>query len=434
MIKAIAKSGAGAALMLLAVPAAAQDAPAYEPDCSIIAAFLDSAVAKGRTVGAAALVWKDGAERCFAAAGDADREAAKGSGVPIARDTLFQIYSMTKPVTGTALMQLWEQGKFGLDDPLEWHLPEYAALKVADGEYPDGTPILRAPSRKVTIRDVLRHTAGFTYGSEGEPQNPADRAWAELQPLSSTNTLAQFSQKMAQVPLLYDPGTHWNYSAGVDVQARLVEVLSGQPFAEYVAQHIFQPLGMADSGWQRSAADRPRLARIYEGEDGALAPWPEDKLIDANFMGRPMTMGGSGIVTTVDDYMRFARMLLGEGTLEGPGGGTRILKPSTIRLMATDQLDPRIAPANRSWLVGKGGGGFGIDVFVRTAPPQTPAENRGSVGEFFWDGYPSMLFWVDPAQDMAVIFATQKLPFDNALHHDFRAAVYGADYVGPPGD
>jgi CubicO group peptidase (beta-lactamase class C family) len=122
-------------------------------------------------------------------------------------------------------------------------------------------------------------------------------------------------------------------------------------------------------------------------------------------------------------------MLLSEGTLDG----VRILKPSTVRLMASDQLDPRITPANRSWLVGKGSGGFGLNLFVRTAQPQTPDENRGSVGEFFWDGYPSMLFWIDPAQDMAVIFATQKLPFDNALHHDFRVAVYGADYVGPAG-
>lgn len=426
MMKAIS----AAAFAVMAVPAAAQPSPGFEPDCTAIDAFLDRIVDEGRTVGASALVWKGGSERCFETAGDADREAGEGWGRPVTRYTLFQIFSMTKPVTGTALMQLWEQGKFGLDDPLEWHLPEYAELKVLAGENPDGSPILRAPLRKVTVRDVLRHTAGFTYGPEGPPDNAADHAWAKLQPLSSTNTLAQFSQKMAQVPLLYDPGTHWNYSAGVDVQARLVEVLSGQPFADYVAQHIFQPLGMKDTGWKRSADDRARLARIYEGEKGALAPWPEDKLIDANFMGRPMTMGGSGIVTTVDDYMKFARMLLGKGTLDD----THIVKPSTVRLMATDQLDPRIAPANRSWLVGKGNGGFGFNVFVRTAPPQTPAENRGSVGEFFWDGYPSMLFWVDPAQNMAVVFATQKLPFDNALHHDFRAAVYGADYVGPPED
>lgn len=418
---------AGAALILAAaVPAAAQDAPGYQPDCTTIAAFLDTAVAQGRIAGASALVWKDGAERCFAAAGDADREADQ----PITRRTLFQIYSMTKPVTGTALMQLWEQGKFGLDDPLEWHLPEYAGLMVLAGENPDGSPILRAPVRKVTVRDVLRHTAGFTYGAGGNPQNAADRVWERLQPLSSDKTLAEFSQAMAQVPLLHDPGTHWNYSAGVDVQARLVEVLSGQPFAAYVAQAIFQPLGMTDTGWQRSPADRPRLARIYEGENGALAPWSDDRLLNASFTGKPMTMGGSGLVSTVDDYMKFARMLLGEGSLDG----VRILKPSTIRLMATDQLDPRIAPANRSWLVGKGNGGFGFDVFVRTGQPLSRQENRGSVGEFYWDGFPSMLFWVDPAQDMAVILATQKVPFDNDLHRDFRVAVYGADYTGPAGD
>lgn len=414
-------------LAMIALPVAAQEARLFQPDCAVIGSFLDSMVAEGRTVGASALVWQGGAERCFAIAGDADREAAR----PITRDTLFQIFSMTKPVTGTALMQLWEQGKFGLDDPLEWHLPEYAALKVAVGENPDGTPILRDPARKVTVRDVLRHTAGFTYGPGGDAaQTPTDKAFAALDPLSADKTLAEFSAAMAKVPLLADPGTRWHYSAGVDVQARLVEVLSGQSFADYVAQAIFQPLGMRDSGWKRSAADRARLARIYEGETGALAPWSDEEWLEANFAGKPMTMGGSGIVTTVDDYLRFARMLLGEGTLEG----VRILKPSTVQLMASDQLDPRIAAQNRSWLVGKGSGGFGFNVFVRTAAPQTAQENRGSVGEFFWDGFPSMLFWIDPAQDMVVIFAAQKVPFDNDMHREFRAAVYGADYVGPAGD
>jgi CubicO group peptidase (beta-lactamase class C family) len=426
MIKGIRGAGAGAALLLATSPLAAGEAPTHRPDCAVIQSFLDSAVQSGRTVGASALVWQDGAERCFAAAGDADREARR----PITRDTLFQIYSMTKPVTGVALMQLWEQGKFGLDDPLEWHLPEYAALKVAAGTNPDGTPILREPRRKVTVRDVLRHTAGFTYGGGDNPQNAADRVWAQLEPLSSDKTLAEFSQAMAQVPLRFEPGTRWEYSAGVDVQARLVEVLSGQPFADYVAQHIFQPLGMTDSGWKRSAADRARLARIYEGENGALVPWDDDRLLNASFMGKPMTMGGAGIVATLDDYMKFARMLLGEGTL----GDVRILKPSTVRLMASDQLDPRIAPAERSWLVSKGNGGFGFNLFVRTGQPLTPGENRGSVGEFYWDGMPSMLFWVDPAQDMVVILGTQKVPFDNDLHRDFRVAVYGADYTGPAGD
>ncbi|RYD48112.1 MAG: class A beta-lactamase-related serine hydrolase, partial [Sphingomonadales bacterium] len=143
-----------------AAPAAAQDAASYQPDCGRIAAFLDAAVKDGRTVGASALVWKDGAERCFEVAGQAEREDNR----PFARDTLVQAFSMTKPVTGVALMQLWEQGKFGLDDPLSWHLPQFANVQVLAGENADRSPILRAPRRPITVRDVLRHTAGFTYG------------------------------------------------------------------------------------------------------------------------------------------------------------------------------------------------------------------------------------------------------------------------------
>ena len=403
-----------------ATTAPPRSAETFTPDCAAIASFIDGAVAEGRIAGANALVYHRGEETCFKSAG----LASVKDGTPYTRETLVQIFSMTKPVTGVALMQLWEQGRFGLDDPLEDHLPEYAGLGVFVRMGEDGTPVTRPPSRKVTIRDVLRHTAGFTYGNADHPSDPI---WEELQPLAATNTLAQFSQKMAQVPLLHDPGTHWQYSAGVDVQARLVEVLSGMAFADYVDANIFTPLGMDDTGWRRSTAEIPRLARIYAGgEDNVLTPMPEEEWLEAAFAGNPMTMGGSGLVATVDDYMRFARMLLGEGELDG----ARILRPATVRLMATDQLDPRIAADDRSWLVGKGNGGFGFDFFVRTGPPQTAAENRGTVGEFFWDGYASTLFWVDPAQDMAVVFLPQKIPFDNPLHHDFRDAVYGADYTG----
>ena len=394
----------------------------FSPDCPAIGSFLDTAVSQGRTVGASALVWKDDAEACFESAGLASREEDR----PFSRDTLVQIFSMTKPVTGVALMQLWEQGRFGLDDSLYWHLPEYRDLKVATAVGSDGEPVLRDPSRPPTIRDVMRHTAGFTYGGSGEA---ADIVWERLQPLSPDNTLAQFSEEMARVPLIADPGTRWFYSASVDVQARLVEALSGMAYDDYVAANIFTPLGMTDSAWKRDSGDLDRLARIYVAdENGALLPMPRDEWLEPNFAEKPMTMGGSGIVTTVDDYMRFARMLLNEGEL----GGQRVLQPATVRMMATDMLDARISAEDRSWLPSKGSGGFGLDFFVRTSPPVSAEENRGTVGEFFWDGFPSMLFWVDPAQDMAVVFATQKVPFDNALHHDFRDAVYGADYAGVP--
>ncbi|MGB3379542.1 MAG: serine hydrolase domain-containing protein [Allopontixanthobacter sediminis] len=408
--------------------AALHDAPAASrsPDVGMaldparIDRTLETMVEEGRVAGASVIIWKDGSEAYFKAAGMADREAEK----PFTRDTLVQIFSMTKPVTGVALMTLWEQGKFGLDDPLSDHLPQFAALKVADGMDAEGKMMLRDPARPVTIRDVLRHTAGFTYGG-GE--RPADKAWQRLDPLSADKSLAEFGALIPQVPLLYDPGEQWEYSAAVDVQALLVAHFSGMPFDAYVRKAIFEPLGMKDSSWAPPQDQLARLAMIYEAADGApLSPMDREVWLTPNFRGKPMRMGGSGIVSTVDDYLRFARMLLGEGAL----GDTRILKPSTVRLMATDHLDPRMT--ERGWLPGKGQVGFGFDFAVRIAPPASAEENAGAVGEFFWDGWPSMLFWVDPANDMAVVFAVQKVPFDMTLHHDIREAVYG-DFVDPRG-
>lgn len=413
----IASLGARVLLALAALLVAAPTSAQFAFDGARIERELREMVDEGRVAGAEVLVWKDGREVHYSSAGMADREARR----PFARDTLVQIYSMTKPVTGVALMQLWERGKFGLDDPLARHLPEFANLQVYDEAEPDK---LRPPVRPVTIRDVMRHTAGFSYGGAN---HPTDAAWNELEPLSLDHTLEQFAAALSQVPLLYDPGTHWHYSAAVDVQARLVEVLSGQPFEAYVREHIFLPLGMNESCWKCGGEMLPRLAAIYRpGAAGALEPLPDEERLAMNFAGNPMTMGGAGIVASIDDYMRFARMLLGEGELDG----VRILEPATVRLMATDHLDPRIAQADRSWLTGKGSGGFGLDFFVRTRPPQTREENRGAVGEFFWDGRASTLFWVDPLNDMAVVFLTQKVEFDGTLHRDIRAAVYGADYDG----
>ena len=177
-----------------------------------------------------------------------------------------------------------------------------------------------------------------------------------------------------------------------------------------------------------AAGNRPssyQKLKVAADKDGKLTREDDKAWLEPNFMGKPMTMGGSGLVTTVDDYMRFARMLLGQGELDG----VRVLQPATVRLMSTDQLDPRMA--ERSWLPGKGSVGFGIDFAVRVAPPKDAQENRGAVGEFFWDGAESTLFWVDPVNDLAAVFFVQLVPFDGTLHHDIRQAVYGPDYTGP---
>ncbi len=383
---------------------------------------LAAMVADGRAAGVSALVWKSGREAYFGTAGFADREARR----PMRRDTLVQIWSMTKPVTGVALMQLWEQGKFGLDEPLAKYLPEFAATKVFHGMDAAGQPILKAPARPILIRDALRHTAGFGYGpGESYPE----KAYEQADPLNLQNDLPEFGRRLASVPLLYEPGTQWRYSAAVDVQALLVEKLSGMPFETYVRRYIFEPLGMRETAWTQPEERFPRLAVGYlKGEDGKLQRQAHEVIRSMNFAPRKLTMGGAGLVSSLDEYMRFARMLLNGGSLDG----VRILKPSTVKLMATDHLDPRMT--ERQWLPSKGNGGFGFDFSVRTGQPKTAEENRGAVGEFFWDGAWSTLFWVDPANDLTAVYFVQTAPFDGTLHRDMRRAVYGDAYLGPKGD
>jgi len=187
---------------------------------------------------------------------------------------------------------------------------------------------------------------------------------------------------------------------------------------------------MKEAAWTQSEAAFARLAATYnKGPDGKLARQDDTETRRLNFNpDRRLTMGGAGIVAPIDDYARFSRMLLNEGELDG----VRILKSSTVRLMATDHLDPRVT--QRRWLPSKGTVGFGFDFTVRKSQPQTAAENRGALGEFFWDGRETTLFWVDPVNHLTAVFFVQTYPFDGTLHHDFREAVYGANYLGPKGD
>lgn len=400
----------------------AQAAAPVKIDGRRIQRVLDGFVSDRRAAGVSMLVWQDGRERFFGTAGFADREARR----PMGRETLVQIWSMTKPVTGVALMQLWEAGRFRLDDPLAQHLPKFATMRVLAKPEASGSAAYRAAARPITIRDLLRHTAGLAYGMRG---GPVDAEYQRIDPLNLQNDLTEASRRLAGLPLLFDPGVEWSYSASVDVQARLVEKLSGQDFETYVRQRVLDPLGMRDTGWSQPAANRARLALTYEGaEAGTLVRQADERIYARNFAPRQLTMGGAGLVGSIDDYMRFARMLLHGGELDG----VRILKPSTVRLMAADHLDPAIK--ERFFLPSKGSVGFGFNFAVRTAQPQSDAENRGAVGEFFWDGAASTLFWVDPANRLAAVFFVQKMPFDGSLHHDIREAVYGKGYLGPKGD
>jgi CubicO group peptidase (beta-lactamase class C family) len=412
-----------AAPAAFATPAAAQtaQADAVKVDKARIDAALAQMIASDRAGGVSALVWQDGKEVYFGSAGLADRAANR----PMARDTIAQIYSMTKPVTGVALMQLWEAGKFRLDDPLAKYLPEYANMRVYAGKNAAGQPHYVAAERPITVRDILRHTAGFAYGAG---PTPAHDAYVAAAPLALDIDLAEASRRLATVPLLYQPGSQWEYSIAVDVQAALVEKLSGQTFADYVRTHIFEPLKMTETAWRQPDTRLPRFAAMYEKKDGKIVQ--QDAVIaqTLNFRDHKLTPGGFGLASTLDDYQRFARMLLNAGTLDG----ARILKPSTVKLMASDQLDPAIR--ERAWLPSKGNVGFGFDFAVRKGQPLTAEESRGATGEFFWDGMASTLFWVDPANKLTAVFFVQTLPYDGTLHRDFRTAVYDPGYKGPPGD
>jgi CubicO group peptidase (beta-lactamase class C family) len=399
---------AGTALASMALGATRVDAPKIE---RTLRGFID----RHALVGVSALVYVDGREVYFGAFGQADREAGK----PMTRDTLAQIFSMTKPITGVALMSLYEAGKFQLDDPVSKYIPEFAKLKVYAGIDARGEVIYEPLRRPVTIRDITRHTAGFYNGTDHTPLGEIARA---IDAGNKRNTLAQEMSKLASVPLLFQPGTRWLYGPSVDVQAYLVELLSGMPFDQYLQQVIFKPLGMKDTGYVLKAADRGRIAALYEWhEDGSLARDPDEVALEFNSRDWPMKPGSYGLISTLDDYMRFARMLQNGGELDG----TRILQAQTVALMSTDALPQEVTDV--SWLPSKGQVGFGIDFAVRVRPPANAQEASGAVGEFFWDGAADTLFWVDRVHKITAVLFTQYRPFGKVpLHKAFRDSVYSA--------
>ena len=375
---------------------------------------LNDLVESGMVAGASALIFEDGEEVYFKASGFSDREAQE----PMERNTLAIIYSMTKPITGVALMTLYEQGAFQLDDPLEKYAPEFANMQVFAGvDSVTGEIKLEPLNRPITIRDITRHTAGFATNPNqpglGDLLKAADAS-------NPNNTLVEMAEKMGQVPLMFQPGTQWAYGPSVDVQAFLVERLSGMPYGEYVRKNVLDPLGMSETRYFVPESDRDRMSAMYRrSEDGALSQVPDSLAHAFNTQNWALTPGGYGLTSTLDDYMKFAQMLVNEGTYQG----VSILKPETVKLMATNQLDESVT--ERMFLPSKGNVGFGIDFAVRVAPTSSPEENMGVVGEYFWDGAASTLFWVDPKNKLTAVLFVQVMPFAGQVHKKFRDAVYG---------
>ena len=320
---------------------------------------------------------------------------------PIEEDTIYRIYSMTKPITGVAMMMLWEDGAFTLDDPVTNYIPEFEGLRVISGVSEDGSPILVDASRAPTMREIMSHTAGFAYGLAGT--DVANTAFREQKILESPD-LQTFIERVADVPLIFEPGTAWAYSASVDVQGYLIEKLSGQNFGEYLETRIFAPLGMVDTGFFVPEADYSRFSEVYgfDPESGHMVPVPYPQ-VQFRQSTIAMESGGGGLVSTMNDYTQFCQMLLNGGELDG----TRLLKAETVTLMTTNLLPPEIALSSDGSASGEAypGIGFGLNVGVIFDP--VAADTPQAPGSYFWGGAAGTWFWIDPANDLFFIGMVQ---------------------------
>lgn len=324
------------------------------------------------------------------------------SGEQVTEDTIFRIYSMTKPITGVALMQLYEQGLWDLDDPVTKHVPEFENLRVLNGTTDEGGVITVAANRPPTMRELMNHTAGFAYGLGGADYS--NTAFRDRQILASDD-LDQFITKTAEVPLLFQPGEHWAYSAAVDIQGYVVQKLSGQKFGEYLDEHIFTPLGMDDTGFYVPEEDYDRFSQVFgiNPQDGKLVPIPTPNVLFKKETIK-MESGGGGLVSTIGDYSKFSQMLNNEGELNG----ARILKPETVQLMATNTLPEGMNILSTGDLggQGRGGHGFGLDFAVVYDPEM--AGTKQPEGTYYWGGAAGTWFWIDPVNDLHFIGMIQR--------------------------
>ncbi len=329
---------------------------------------------------------------------------------PVTHDTLWRIYSMTKPVTSVAAMMLHEEGHFGLDDPLADYLPEYAEMTVLrDGEKIEA-------QRPITIRQVFTHTAGFSYGFTHEG---VDALYRQVD-LFAAEDLAAFSERLAALPLAFEPGSRWHYGVSTDVLGRLVEVVSGQALDEFLAQRLFEPLGMVDTFFEVPAdkLDRFGANHSLNPETGELEVIQDGTLAGIRWQDVGLLSGGAGLVSTADDYMRFARMLLNGGSLEG----VRILSPKTVSWMNRSHLPDELAGAGVFGRSGAIGFGLGFAVIDDAAGW---SGHVGAVGEYWWGGAAGTLFWIDPEYDVVAILMIQRFQAE-PLRQTFRTLVNAA--------
>ena len=378
---------------------------------------------EGQLAGAVTVVARRGKVAHFEAYGMMDIEADK----PMQKDTIFRIYSMTKPIAAVGVMMLCEEGKLTLDAPASTYLPELSGMQVAqDADANVFTPV--ETDREMTVQDLMQHTAGLPGAARYMGGNTAvDKLYrkAGLDRLHKCN-LQELVERLGTIPLLYQPGTKWHYSIAADVLGRLIEVTSGQPFDQFLAERIFQPLGMIDTGFYVPAEKIDRLAGMY-------GPKPTGGLqtIDApaggtghisktSFTEKPRFLSaGGGLVSTASDFARFCLMLSGKGTLSGK----RLMKAESVELMTRNHLPQHLIPLDKKPEDRYGGLGFGLGVSVRVQ--QTDWVRASQIGEYGWIGGTSTEFWISPRDELVTITLAQHIPF-SPLSHTIKPMVYAA--------
>ena len=351
------------------------------------------------------------------------------AGTPMAPDTIFRIYSMTKPIVSTALMLLHEEGAFQLENPVAQYLPAFGATKVSAD---DGTLVDQV--RPMQIRDLLSHTSGLTYDFLAD--NPVSQLYRDARIMNdATRPLDTLIDELATLPLAFQPGTRWHYSVGIDVAARLIEVLSGQALGDFLRARLFDPLGMGDTGFGVPDSQLERVSAMYGLPDLIGENYSATELMEAAFSGfneridvsatyptstpDVFQRGGLGLFSTTSDYMRFAQMLANGGTLDGE----RIVGRKTLELMHTNHLPVELLPYELLGLPIPGMGfGLGSRVMLDVAETAGP----GSVGEYGWAGAAKTYYWVDPAEELVGLFMSQYMTGMQLPERDFRSLVYQA--------
>ncbi len=392
---------AGAVVLIQTVLAQAAPLPAASPEevgmsserLARLDAAMHKAVDSGELPGAVVLIARDGQLVYAKSFGWQDREKK----IPMRNDSIFRLYSMTKPVVSVAAMMLVEEGRLGLQEPISKYIPEFKNMKVGvESTDAEGKPTLKLvdAKRQITVQDLLRHTSGLTYGVLGA-QTAVKKMYKDAEIFSQKWVLADFCKALAKLPLAFQPGTTWEYSHSTDVLGRVVEVAAGQTLDVFLAKRIFEPLKMVDTAFQVPPAKQDRIAQpmpdVYSGKT------PE--LIDVT---QPATFfaGGHGLVSTAGDYLRFAQMMANGGELEG----TRILGPRTVEYMSSDHVNAQI-DKGQTYLPGPGYG-FGLGFATRIDRGQS--EWPGSPGDYYWAGYAGTYFWIDPEEELVPVLMTQE--------------------------